>query len=406
MRKSGGAVILMNEDKIAWFVGNKVPEYYVCPPYSNTVCSFLADLSSYLLKDKIALQYPDIVSFAYFCRKANIQKKKENFQIENQYRLGRGIIFHIAPSNVPVNFAFSFVFGLIAGNGNIVRVPSKKFPHTEIICKAISTVLGKAEYENIKKSNVFLQYGHEDEITEYLSSISQGRFIWGGDAAITYIRKFSLPPRGVDITFSDRYSFAVLNRDTVHTCSDVELQKLVSAFYNDTYLMDQNACSSPQLVIWVGKQILEAKNRFWTAVAEFAEKKYRLQAVSAVDKFTKLCSEAIENKNLGSVTRYDNILYVTDVEKLPENVDTLRGTCGYFYQYSIDSLDEIASFVNEKYQTVVYFGVSSKELSDFVINNNLKGIDRIVPVGQALDIDVIWDGYDLVRTLSRIVDVR
>ena len=396
----------MNENKITWLVGNKVPEYFVYPPYADEICSFLSDLSSYLLKDKTALQYPDIVSFAYFCRKANIQKKKEAFQTEERLRLGRGIIFHIAPSNVPVNFAFSFVFGLLAGNGNIVRVPSKEFPHTEIICKAISSVLEKAEYANIRKSTAFVQYGHEDEITEYFSSISQGRIIWGGDAAIAHIREFSLPPRGVDVAFSDRYSFAVLGTEAVLGCSDAELQKLVSAFYNDTYLMDQNACSSPQLIVWTGKNSAEAQKRFWTAAAEFAEKKYTLQAVSAVDKFTKLCSEAIDNPNLGTTTRYGNILYVSDVEKLPDDADSLRGTCGYFYQYTAESLDEAAYIVNEKYQTLVYFGVSPKELSEFVMNNHLKGIDRIVPVGQALDIDVIWDGYDLVRTLSRIVDVR
>jgi len=30
----------------------------------------------------------------------------------NQLRLGRGLIFHICPSNVPTNFAYSFFFGL------------------------------------------------------------------------------------------------------------------------------------------------------------------------------------------------------------------------------------------------------------------------------------------------------
>jgi len=69
-------------------------------------------------------------------------------------------------------------------------------------------------------------------------------------------------------------------------------------------------------------------------------------------------------------------------------------------------LAEIAHIVNEKYQTLVYYGLSLPELSEFVTKNQLKGIDRIVPIGQALDIDVIWDGYDLIGTLSRIIDVR
>ena len=38
-----------------------------------------------------------------------------------------------------------------------------------------------------------------------------------------------------------------------------------------------------------------------------------------------------------------------------------------------------------------------------VVAARLRGIDRIVPVGKAMDIGVFWDGHDLVRELSRIV---
>jgi hypothetical protein len=55
---------------------------------------------------------------------------------------------------------------------------------------------------------------------------------------------------------------------------------------------------------------------------------------------------------------------------------------------------------------MTYFGVDKTYLLDFVVKNRLAGIDRIVPVGNALDIDVIWDGYDIVKSLSRIIDVK
>ena len=42
----------------------------------------------------------------------------------------------------------------------------------------------------------------------------------------------------------------------------------------------------------------------------------------------------------------------------------------------------------------------------FIFDNKIDGIDRIVPIGQALDIDFYWDGYDINKILSRIVDVR
>lgn len=53
-----------------------------------------------------------------------------------------------------------------------------------------------------------------------------------------------------------------------------------------------------------------------------------------------------------------------------------------------------------------YFGFQENELKKFVFNNNLKGIDRIVPIGEAQDIDFKWDGFDLIKTLSRKISIK
>ena len=62
-----------------------------------------------------------------------------------------GLIFHITPSNVPTNFAYSLIFGLLTGNSNFVKVPTKKFEEITIICEAINKILFK---ENIKKLKI------------------------------------------------------------------------------------------------------------------------------------------------------------------------------------------------------------------------------------------------------------
>ena len=46
------------------------------------------------------------------------------------------------------------------------------------------------------------------------------------------------------------------------------------------------------------------------------------------------------------------------------------------------------------------------EIRNFIVNNELSGIDRVVPIGQALDMSFYWDGYDLNKILSRIVDIK
>ena len=39
------------------------------------------------------------------------------------------------------------------------------------------------------------------------------------------------------------------------------------------------------------------------------------------------------------------------------------------------------------------------------MENGLRGIDRIAPVGHTMDFALTWDGNDLIRTLSRRITV-
>ena len=69
-------------------------------------------------------------------------------------------------------------------------------------------------------------------------------------------------------------------------------------------------------------------------------------------------------------------------------------------------LDEIADIVTRKYQTLAYFGFEKNELEEFVLRNRLTGIDRIVPLGDTTAFSLIWDGNDLINTMSRVVDIK
>ena len=86
--------------------------------FDDCVVRFLGDLSSTLLKSPLVRQFPDLSAFAFYIRKANLQKLQAALALERG-RLGRGLCFHVAPANIPINFAFSWVFSLLAGNANI-----------------------------------------------------------------------------------------------------------------------------------------------------------------------------------------------------------------------------------------------------------------------------------------------
>ena len=93
--------------------------------YDSDRLLFLSDLSKSLLGHPNIRQYPDVATFAFWCRKSNLNKIIENHSV-NYLQVGLGIVYHNSPSNVPVNFAFSLAFGLLSGNTNIVRLSSKE----------------------------------------------------------------------------------------------------------------------------------------------------------------------------------------------------------------------------------------------------------------------------------------
>ena len=49
---------------------------------------------------------------------------------------------------------------------------------------------------------------------------------------------------------------------------------LITKFYNDTYLNDQNSCSAPHLVIWYGKKNETAVSLFWNTLNDYVKLKY------------------------------------------------------------------------------------------------------------------------------------
>jgi hypothetical protein len=399
--------MLLPDRKVTYLLGDAAAfEKHVFCPYDSLVCEFLSDLSNNLMHDSVAKTFSDVMAFAFFCRKANIMRLKKEF-FETRARLGLGIVFHITPSNIPVNFAFSYVFGLLAGNSNIVKLPPKTFPQAISIISAVERVLSAEKYHKISESTVFMQYDPDDNLTSLFSSVCDARIIWGGDETIKTIRRVPVPVRSIDIAFADRYSFCVMSAEAVCRLDKQELRRLSACFYNDTYVMDQNACSSPHLIVWLGEsaESSAASLRFWQSLYEETAVRYTFNPVIAVDKLTVLCENAIDYPFVAGVKRYENLLYVIKLSSLPESVDLFRGKCGYFYEYCAASLDVIAPIINKKVQTITYYGVSREALKSFVDEYQPQGVDRFVPVGSALNISVIWDGYDLVRTLSRIIDI-
>ena len=367
------------------------------PIFWEEAHAFLAALSARILADAEAKAYPDVVTLGFWCRPASIHRMQHNYDSEEN-RLGRGIVFHVAPSNVAVNFAYSCIAAFLAGCASIVRLPSKDFPQVALLCRLFSETL--AEFPALVPYFIFVRYGHEQDVNEHYTRMAQTRVIWGGDETIGEIRRVPLPPRANEITFADRHSIAVLNADAYLAAADKE--RIAQDFYNDTYLSDQNACTAPHFIIWVGAEVAEAQEVFWTTLHGLVRTRYTLQAVQTVDKLTQVyrlgaCFEARQ------IPMPDNHITRVRVSELTEELAAYKAGSGFFIEYTARELTEIRPLCGISCQTLSYYGVDRDSLLQEILAMRPAGVDRIVPIGRTMDFALVWDGVDLIRTMSRAI---
>ena len=369
----------------------------VLRPFDDDVLSFLNDLSGILRKNR---EYPDVATFGFWCRKAALLQEKAKYD-DICDRFGKGVVFHSTPSNVPVNFAFSFAAGLLAGNANIVRLPGKPFEQVNIICDAIKELLSD-KHKDMSPYIVFVKFPPVKEITDAFSGLCNVRVIWGGDMTVAELRQSKIPARTTEITFADRHSIAVIDADEYLKADNKDV--IIQNFYNDTYYSDQNACTSPRIIFWQGRQKAEAKNDFWNRVHELVKSKYKLAAVQAVGKLNAMYSVAA-NKTVKLEKSEDMFVTRLNVDAIDKDLMNYKYNSGFYFEKDIDSLSEIVDVCDVRCQTVTYYGVKEEDFRDFLEKSRPIGIDRIVPMGKSMDFTLVWDGYDLIRQMSRRVNI-
>ena len=375
--------------------------------FESKTISYLDSLSKKIAKLHNLKEYPDVATFGFFCRKANLISIRNNSHlVDNEIKVGRGLVFHISPSNVPVNFAYSFVSGLLTGNLNIVRVPSKPFKQIEMICNAIDELNQEPEWEYMRNRNHFVSYDKHSNATDYFSKLCDVRVIWGGDDSIKSIRQSNIQSKAFDITFADRYSISLIN--SIEYLHFENKAAITQGFYNDTFLFDQNACTAPHLIVWIGDNDVShnAQNIFWNLLHNKVLNEYNIASITGVDKLTNFLSYASINGNNVKLSKIDNYIWRVNISELTKDLDNYKGNSGYFMEYLTNDISDILQIVNSKYQTLSYFGFSKLELNDFVKKFIPKGIDRIVPIGKTTDFSLNWDGYKLVEQLTRTLVIK
>ena len=66
-------------------------------------------------------------------------------------------------------------------------------------------------------------------------------------------------------------------------------------------------------------------------------------------------------------------------------------------------LGENVPVLGKRCQTVAVLGVDRERVRELVFSNGVRGVDRIVPLGETMRLAFIWDGFQMVESMSRYV---
>lgn len=379
-------------------------------PFADVSVDFVDAVSRRILSDTGIQEWSELLTVAHWMRKAHLVEMRRPFADDRGFRLARGIVVHFAPSNVDTIFLYSWFLSLLAGNLNVVRISRSRRPPVECLLSILNEVLDQPRFRELSARNVIVSYEHDQETTCDLCSHCAVRVLWGGDRTVNWLRQVPLPPLATELVFPDRFSLAAFLARAVNEATDQQLNTLIHKFFADTFSFDQMACSSPRLVLWTGTrvEIEQAKERFWPQFRHYTEeKRISYPPVIGINRLAAVYAYA-------ATGQADNVdrEWMTQAPpvrmRLSDSAGDFRGLhcgAGLFLERDFDSLRDVPTILTAKDQTLSYFGYSAAELADLANRLPARSIDRMVPVGRALEFSPTWDGVDLFQAFTRQVEI-
>ncbi len=370
-------------------------------PFAAERIEVISELSARLLADRRIIERPALAYFAHWTRRGAIRNLAAQYARTappQTISAPRGTVLHIPPRNVETIFLFSWTSSFMVGNANVIRLPSDSSGPVMDTLDLLIELTSK-----IGVTDIFLSYPVDEEVNAALSRSSDVRIVWGGDAKVAAFEKLPLRHGGKAIWFGDRYSYAVASGKALASASMDALADLARRLETDIFTFDQMGCSSPHKLYVVGNTDDHGASvmALIDAVRSEANRRgVKIPPAHTVRKLTEAFALAGSESRARIPARSAELMSIF-LPRLRRVEDRVGG--GYIVVEFIAGLEELLDIIRAPHQTLTHYGFAIDELAAFARKATLAGLSRIVPAGQALNFDVIWDGYDLLRELTRTV---
>lgn len=392
--------LLISKDNLLSSLVDNIAALPPLRPYDELIFRFCKSLSKKLLKPENK-GFPEVVSLGFWLREQiQLLSTKATHGSTHPVEIEKalGMVVHFTPRNVDTMFVYSWICGLMMGNKNIIRVASQRNNAAQLcMLSAIQALFSEPDFQPIAERNGFVSVESDSKWPAKFSQLADARVIWGGDDSVNAIRSLPTKPRSRDISFADRYSAALL--DAREKPDTAILTDWAKRLWTDTHPHEQQACSSPKLVFWLGGT--EAQMRFFQAIDDLASSQYSADDTLRNEQLVFSQYSAAETGAYSWQGRTIQFVMHDDVHKM---LPAHNGQMTYLV-ITLKSLEQLKTLQTEKLQTLTYAGKNSSAFIDLIQDETFVGIDRIVPLGEALNFSTTWDGMELLSMLSRRVTV-
>lgn len=360
-------------------------------PWHSALIDEVSLFSTFLLNNRQSKQQPELVALAFWCRKANLEKIKQDYLSlsPDNKRNAIGHVFHIAPANVDTVFFYSLLLSVLSGNTNIVRISERSGDICRLLISLLKTFIAKNNSPLFSQMISIVEYNANNlALTKTLSQWSDFRIIWGGDLAIETINKIA--PVEQQVCFPTRFSIAVMQL----TATD-DLNKLAKQFIADFLPFHQQACSSPKALFWLNTDAGIQQKFSQVLVKELNLHQEKFSLTSQSERQVDLQQLLLLKESKIIAHHCQQQIAIIELANIsPELLNKHNGN-GLLLMHNLKNINDLP--FDEKLQTISVYGVNDDE--KLLLKNSL--CKRTIELGQALNFHHIWDGENLLAKFSK-----
>lgn len=373
-------------------------------PFAEQDFAYCQALSEALLKAPQSRDFPDLIALGFWLRQANLKPLLAPYQLQDKFiRQPLGLIFHSAPANVDSLFVYSGILSLLCGNKNVIRLSSRSGGSTAVLIEKIRALAETFPTQNARFQLV--QCSYDSPELKALVNTVDGRVLWGSDLAIQAQRQLVMPAHARELSFGHKFSLCLLGAEQLLAADNKQFLQLVQLFYRDQLTFAQQGCSSAKAVLWLGEavQVQQAQQKFWPALTELIQQKQPLNSSEQYQALATAQQLIMSSEQQLMLTQQQSISRVTVSTLEPMFIDQHQG-CGLFLELQLSHLGQLNPMLTQAHQTLTVWGVDPSLLKNWLTSVHT-GLDRVMPVGQALNFNPKWDGTDLIDQFSRQINL-